>query len=144
MAFYDGELSSAVSFEPAATEDADRFARDGVEPRFAGRRSRMTTLPLVVIATDGELYGHHQPFREFFLERSSSRGSAAQRAVRADADRRPQFDVVALEEALVEPPGRPFRAGSDRGTDLVELPPRRPSLDGRMPDAPRTAAGRRR
>ena len=35
---YDAALSAAVSFEPAATADADRFARERVEPRLAGRR----------------------------------------------------------------------------------------------------------
>ena len=30
--FYDGELSAAVSFEPASTADADRFARERVAP----------------------------------------------------------------------------------------------------------------
>ena len=35
VAFYDGELSGAVSFEPAVTADADRFARERVAPRLA-------------------------------------------------------------------------------------------------------------
>jgi hypothetical protein len=114
VAFYDGELSSAVSFEPAATEDADRFARDGVEPRFAVEALPDDDAPLVVIATDGELYGHHQPFREFFLERlvQPRVGGAAGGAGGTGGPSGPRsFDVVALEEALVEPPGRPFRAG---------------------------------
>ena len=71
---YDGPLSAAVSFEPA---------RDGrrrrVRPRAAGAPLRHGPLdgdgaPLVVIATDGELYGHHQPFRDQFLARLVGRG----------------------------------------------------------------------
>ena len=68
-AFYDGDLSGAVSFEPAATADADRFARDRVATRLAGTPFPDGEPGLVVIATDGELYGHHQPFRDLFLQR---------------------------------------------------------------------------
>ena len=55
----------------------------------------------MVIATDGELYGHHQTFRELFLERLVQ--------PRADDDPR-GFDIVSLAEALAEPAGRPFRS----------------------------------
>ena len=34
VAFYDGALSGAVSFDPAATADADTFVRDRLIPRF--------------------------------------------------------------------------------------------------------------
>ena len=85
--FYDGGLSAAVSFEPEATADADRFARERVAPAALARRpGRRSTAPLALIATDGELYGHHQQFRDLFL----------QRLVAPDAvDRRRRgFDVV--------------------------------------------------
>ncbi len=62
---YDAALSTAVSFEPTATIDADTFVRERVVPRFEDDGED----GLVVIATDGELYGHHQPFREQFLAR---------------------------------------------------------------------------
>ncbi len=68
VVFYDGPLSGAVSFDPAATADAERFARERVAVRLAGWRGDGEG-PLVVVATDGELYGHHQPFRDLFLER---------------------------------------------------------------------------
>jgi hypothetical protein len=68
VAFYDGDLSGAVSFEPAATADADRFARERVAPRLA-QPLPDGAAPMLVIATDGELYGHHQSFRDLFLER---------------------------------------------------------------------------
>jgi hypothetical protein len=67
-AFYDGDLSGAVSFEPAATANADRFARERVAPRLA-LPGPDGAPPMLVIATDGELYGHHQSFRDLFLER---------------------------------------------------------------------------
>ncbi len=97
VAFYDGELSSAVSFEPAVTRDADRFARERVAPRFAGSVPGGGP-PTVVIATDGELYGHHQPFRDLFLHR----------LVAPDESTRDRgYDVVTLAEAVAEPPGEP-------------------------------------
>jgi len=94
VVFYDAALSGAVSFEPAATMDADRFARERVATRLGGGDG------LVVIATDGELYGHHQQFRDLFLQRLVAPG-------RDVADR--GFDVVDLGSALVERPGQAFR-----------------------------------
>jgi hypothetical protein len=70
IVFYDAELSAAVSFDPSATMDADRFLELLVRPRL----DRGET---VLIATDGELYGHHQPFRELFLQRLLAAGAAA-------------------------------------------------------------------
>ena len=56
--------------------------------------------PLALIATDGELYGHHQPFRELFLERL-----VQPRHDRVDRG----FDIVPLADVLTEPAGHPFR-----------------------------------
>ena len=69
-AIYDGLLSAAVSFDPAATVDADRFVAERIAPRFADMPAALDGAdPLVVIASDGELYGHHQALREHFLAR---------------------------------------------------------------------------
>ena len=68
-AVYDGLLSAAISFEPSATIDADAFVRDRLVPRFVQEGLESDEVPLVVIATDGELYGHHQPDRDRFLAR---------------------------------------------------------------------------
>jgi len=67
VVFYDQALSAAVSFEPGATVNADQFVQERVRPRLTSGRPPVS--PLAVIATDGELYGHHQPFRELFLAR---------------------------------------------------------------------------
>ena len=94
VAFYDAALSGAVSFQPSETADADRFGRDWVLPRTSSPLHRDSSSswqagsPLVVVATDGELYGHHQPFRDLFLER----------LVDPAVDR--GFDVVSLGQAL--------------------------------------------
>jgi hypothetical protein len=96
VGFYEGELSGALSFEAAATADADRFARERVAPRLAIPLPDGTP-PMLLLATDGELYGHHQAFRDLFL----------QRLVHPDpghADR--GFDIVDLATVLAEPPGQ--------------------------------------
>lgn len=60
--FFHAELSATLSFNPDATRDADRFAARLKRATTASRRPRLLTL-----ATDGELYGHHQKFRDLFL-----------------------------------------------------------------------------
>ena len=89
--FYDGELSGTVSFEPSATADADRFARERVAPRLADSLPDGAD-PTLVIATDGELYGHHQSFRDLFLQRLVAPGAGSGRS----------FDVVGLASVVEE------------------------------------------
>ena len=97
VAFYDGGLSGAISFEPSVTADADRFARERIAPRLAGTLPDGTP-PMLIIASDGELYGHHQAFRDLFL----------QRLVAPSADTPDRgYDVVTLSEVLAEVPGHP-------------------------------------
>ena len=62
--FYDGYLSGQVSFYPAATCNADEFIHDHVISAFHGEDE---SEKLVLVASDGELYGHHQKFRDKFL-----------------------------------------------------------------------------
>jgi hypothetical protein len=94
IAFFDAGLSGAVSFQPEVTADADRFAREWVLPLASpalhrdGSARREAGMPLVLVATDGELYGHHQRWRDLFL----------QRLVDPAVDR--GYDVVPLGEAL--------------------------------------------
>lgn len=100
VAFYDAGLSAAASFEPSATADADRFARERVATRFGGTPFPDGEPGLVVIATDGELYGHHQPFRDLFLQRLVAPAPSV-------PDR--GFDVVNLAATLLEPRTWPMR-----------------------------------
>ena len=92
VVFYDGGLSSAVSFEPEATSDADRFVRERVAPRLRGGPDPVDA-PLALIATDGELYGHHQQFRDLFLQRLVDAGGST-------VDR--GFDVVTVADVLAD------------------------------------------
>jgi hypothetical protein len=100
VVFYDAGLSTSVSFEPEATSDADRFARERVAARLGGGGMLPADAPppLALIASDGELYGHHQQFRDLFLQRLVAPDPAA-------ADR--GFDVVSLAAAIEEPADRP-------------------------------------
>ncbi len=58
---YDQELSTQVSFNPSATVNGDHFLDNLLRTRPDNPDE------LVLIASDGELYGHHQPFRDHFL-----------------------------------------------------------------------------
>jgi hypothetical protein len=95
--FYDGSLSGSISFEPDVTADADRFTRERLAPRLSGRLDG-GDVPVVAIASDGELYGHHQAFRDLFLDR----------LVAPDPDLPDRgFDVVSLSRATREHEGAP-------------------------------------
>jgi len=62
---YNRELSTLVSFNSDATRNADHFIDRWVSHLFSssnGSGDKMT-----LIASDGELYGHHKAFREKFL-----------------------------------------------------------------------------
>jgi hypothetical protein len=96
VVFYDAGLSTAVSFEPEATSDANRFARDRVGARLAGSPPPGADAALALIATDGELYGHHQQFRDLFLQTLVAPGAAP-------PDR--SFDVVVLGDVILDGPG---------------------------------------
>ncbi len=67
--FYNRELSTRVSFDPGATINADEFMRSSIVPRFNPEKEQRGQPQLVMVATDGELYGHHQKFRDRFLAR---------------------------------------------------------------------------
>jgi len=96
--FYDSGLSTSASFEPEATADADRFARERVAPRLQGGPAPLDA-PIALIATDGELYGHHQQFRDLFLQRLLVPDSAV-------ADR--GFDVATLDALVAGSADRPY------------------------------------
>ncbi len=65
--FYNQDLSTRVSFDPGATVNADRFVLEALLPKYRLHKGEAVDPQLVMIASDGELYGHHQPFRDKFL-----------------------------------------------------------------------------
>lgn len=67
--FYQQELSSRVSFDSGATINADTFAQYVLQTYFNPEKTRRGDPQLLVVASDGELYGHHQFMRDRFLAR---------------------------------------------------------------------------
>lgn len=65
--FYHREISTQLSFDPFSTTNADQFAAMSVMSIF---NSIDPSSPprILLAASDGELYGHHQPFRDKFLD----------------------------------------------------------------------------
>ena len=66
--FYNQILSTRVSFDPGATRNADEFLVNAVLPEISNGSDKSREKYLI-IASDGELYGHHQRFRDQFLMR---------------------------------------------------------------------------
>jgi len=64
--FYNQDLSTRVSFDPGATINADGFIVNYLLPQYSNH-SHSDNPQIVIAASDGELYGHHQPFRDKFL-----------------------------------------------------------------------------
>ena len=62
---YNQALSTSVSFQPEATRNADYFVDRWVAPQFSNAGNDGDQINIV--ASDGELYGHHKSFREQFL-----------------------------------------------------------------------------
>ena len=65
--FYDGELSGRVSFDAGLTTNADTFGARDLTGRLDPIKEARGESQLVLVATDGELYGHHQTYRDKFL-----------------------------------------------------------------------------
>ena len=65
--FYNGPLSGGVSFDWNTTSNADLFAASYLPGHLVKSKSEAGEAQLVLIATDGELYGHHKPWRDKFL-----------------------------------------------------------------------------
>jgi hypothetical protein len=74
--FFQRDLSARVSFDPISTINADVFVRELVQEYLHPEKTRRSEPQLILIASDGELYGHHQCLREHFLARLVDGASA--------------------------------------------------------------------
>ena len=74
--FFYNDLSGAVSYNDDATVDANQFASD-YQRTYPHRDQAAGRPQITIIATDGELYGHHKPLREKFLSHFLSRSASA-------------------------------------------------------------------
>jgi alpha-amylase/alpha-mannosidase (GH57 family) len=63
--FYHSDLSSRISFDQGATSNADFFVNVLLKNYFDPERAYDPQF--LLMASDGELYGHHQTFRDLFL-----------------------------------------------------------------------------
>jgi hypothetical protein len=67
--FYQRDLSTRISFDSLATINADQFVREILNEFFYSEKKSRHEPQILLIASDGELYGHHKPLREHFLAR---------------------------------------------------------------------------
>ncbi|MBV8822306.1 MAG: DUF3536 domain-containing protein [Ktedonobacteraceae bacterium] len=65
--FYNAPLSGGVSFDWDTTNDANVFAASYLPDHLVHDKRVAGQAQLLLIATDGELYGHHKPWRDKFL-----------------------------------------------------------------------------
>ncbi len=65
--FYNAPLSGGVSFDWNTTSNADLFAASYLPGHLVASKHKAGQAQLLLIATDGELYGHHKPWRDKFL-----------------------------------------------------------------------------
>ena len=66
--FYNAPLSGGVSFDWNTTSNADLFAASYLPGHLVKSKQEAGEAQMILIATDGELYGHHKPWRDKFLE----------------------------------------------------------------------------
>ena len=65
--FFQQDLSSGISFSPKLTANADQFLDEHILSKYNPSKSLRGEPQLLLLASDGELYGHHQQFRDQFL-----------------------------------------------------------------------------
>jgi alpha-amylase/alpha-mannosidase (GH57 family) len=75
--FYNAPLSGGVSFESDLTRNADLFAASYLSNHLNRWKEQHGEPQLIMVATDGELYGHHKPWRDKFLAHLVRQGAPA-------------------------------------------------------------------
>jgi len=64
--FYHGGLSGGVSFNQGMTSNAHDFVLNNLSSEY-NVNGQLDRPQVLMVASDGELYGHHQAFRDWFL-----------------------------------------------------------------------------
>ena len=65
--FFNAPLSGGVSFDSNMTNNADLFAESYLPEHIVQSKRNAGEPQIILIATDGELYGHHKLWRDKFL-----------------------------------------------------------------------------
>ena len=91
--FYNAALSGSVSFESGVTSNADEFASSYLPHHVNHEKRARGDDQITIIASDGELYGHHKQWRDHFLRRLTETSAAAA-----------GFEVVTLDRYLRDHP----------------------------------------
>jgi len=74
--FYNAPLSGGVSFDWHTTSDANVFVSSYLKGQVVKSKQEAGEAQLIIIATDGELYGHHKPWRDKFLSYLVNHGAS--------------------------------------------------------------------
>ncbi|MBI2953819.1 MAG: DUF3536 domain-containing protein [Chloroflexi bacterium] len=92
--FYNSALSGAVSFDSHATICAESFSAQLLTQHLDHQKMASDEPQIILVATDGEVYGHHKPGRDQFLAHLLTYGAPQQ-----------GFEVVSLTRYLqLHPP----------------------------------------
>ncbi len=91
--FYHGQMSGDVSFNDGVTTNADAFAASYLPQHVNWEKEHRGEDQFMLIATDGELYGHHKPYRDLFLSQLTQHSAPAF-----------GFEVTTLERYLRDHP----------------------------------------
>jgi alpha-amylase/alpha-mannosidase (GH57 family) len=75
--FYNAPLSGGVSFDSNMTNDANNFAEHHLAQQLVQSKREAGQPQLLLVATDGELYGHHKAWRDKFLSYLFNYGAPA-------------------------------------------------------------------
>src|SRR6266487_1381993 len=102
-AFFYNDLSGSVSYDDGATLDANAFAASYKQAYLNRDKAAASTSQLTVIATDGELYGHHKHFRDKFLTHFLQRSAQAYGFEVCSLERYLAARLATAEVAIVEP-----------------------------------------
>lgn len=101
--FYNAPLSGGVSFDWNITNDANIFAEYHLPSHVVTQKRENGEDQLIVIATDGELYGHHKPWRDKFLSYLIQTGAPNHNFEVCTLERYLQTHAVTKEVSIHQP-----------------------------------------